>query len=62
MLDIADVVVVNKSDLAGAKTAHAEVEHRVAANARGQRVLSTTASRHGDGGVDELFNLLISHA
>ena len=58
MLDLADVVVINKSDLAGAKTAQAEVEQRLRANQRGQRVISTTASRHGDGGVDELLRVV----
>ena len=55
MLDLADLVVVNKSDLQGAKTASAEIERRVASNKRGQRVLATTANRHRDRGVDELF-------
>jgi methylmalonyl-CoA mutase len=58
MLDLADVVVVNKSDLAGAKTAQAEVEQRLRANQRGQRIISTTASRHGDAGVDELLRMV----
>jgi methylmalonyl-CoA mutase len=58
MLDVADVVVVNKSDLSGAKTALAEVEQRLGSNARGQRVFATTASRHGDTGVETLFQLL----
>ena len=43
MLDVADFVVVNKSDLRGARTASAEVERRLASNRREQRVLSTTA-------------------
>src|SRR5207248_11335025 len=38
MLDLADIVVVNKADLTGAKTALAEIEQRVTANARGQKV------------------------
>jgi methylmalonyl-CoA mutase cobalamin-binding domain/chain len=60
MLDVADVVVVNKADLAGAKTAKAEVERRLR---RGdQRLLTTTASRHRDRGVDELFQLLTGGA
>ena len=59
MLDAADVVVVNKSDLAGAKTAQAEVEHRLRSNQRGQCVLCTTASRHGDAGVDELLRVVM---
>jgi methylmalonyl-CoA mutase len=58
MLDAADVVVVNKSDLAGARTALSEVEQRLAMNGRGQRLLTTQAKRHRDVGVDELFGLL----
>lgn len=58
MLDVADVVVVNKSDLAAARAASNEVQRRVAANHRGQRVISTVAKRHGDPGVDELFAVL----
>ena len=59
MLDAADVVVVNKSDLAGARTASSEVEQRLAMNRRGQRLLTTQAKRHRDAGVDELFGILI---
>ena len=59
MLDAADLVVVNKSDLRGARTASAEVERRLASNQRGQRLLSTTATRHRDTGVDELFKLVL---
>jgi len=55
MLDVADIVVVNKSDLAAAKTASSEIEQRLALNARGQKVLSTMAKRHRDSGVDALF-------
>ena len=58
MLDVADLVVVNKSDLRGARTASAEVERRLASNHREQRLLSTTATRHRDTGVDELFTLI----
>ena len=55
MLDLADIVVVNKSDLAGASTAAAEIQERLAANQRGQRVIATVAKRHRDAGVDRLF-------
>lgn len=58
MLDAADLVVVNKSDLRGARTASAEVERRLAVNRRDQRLLSTTATRHRDPGVDELSALI----
>jgi methylmalonyl-CoA mutase len=55
MLDAADIVVVNKGDLAGAATAVSEIEQRLAANRRGQRVITTVAKRHRDSGVDRLF-------
>jgi methylmalonyl-CoA mutase len=55
MLDLADIVVINKSDLPGAKTASAEVGHRISAK---QKLLTTCAKRHRDAGVDELFSLL----
>ena len=55
MLDAADIVVVNKGDLAGAATAVSEIGQRLAANRRGQRVITTTAKRHRDPGVDRLF-------
>ena len=58
MLDVADLVVVNKSDLRGARTASAEVERRLASNHRNQRLLATTATRHRDAGVDELYAVL----
>ena len=59
MLDLADIVVVNKSDLDRAKTAMNEIERRIGSNKRGQRVLSTVAKRHRDRGVDELCDLLM---
>ena len=58
MLDVADIVVVNKSDYSGAKTATAEVEQRIAFNKQGQQLVTTCAKRHRDKGVDELFKLL----
>src|SRR6476646_8859853 len=58
MLDLADIVVVNKSDLDRAKTAMNEIERRIGQNRRGQRVLSTVAKRHRDAGVDELCDLI----
>jgi len=60
MLDVADIVVLNKSDLSGAKTATVEIEQRLALNGRGQKLIPTVARRHRDGGVDELFRLAIS--
>ena len=58
MLDVADIVVVNKADLAGARTAAAEVEERLERNRRNQKLLLTVAKRHRDPGTDELFGLI----
>ena len=58
MLDLADIVVVNKSDLQRAKTAHTEIEQRLEQNRRAQRLLDTVAKRHRDAGVDRLFDLI----
>jgi methylmalonyl-CoA mutase cobalamin-binding domain/chain len=58
MLDVADIVVVNKSDLAAAKTAAAEIEQRLTFNQRGQKLVTTVAKRHGDAGVADLFQTL----
>ena len=60
MLDAAELVVVNKSDLPGAKTAAAEIQHRLALNQRGQKLITTVAKRHCDPGVDELFREMTS--
>jgi hypothetical protein len=51
---------VNKSDLPGAKTAAAEIEERLARNQRGQSLISTIAKRHGDAGVERLFQEVMS--
>jgi methylmalonyl-CoA mutase cobalamin-binding domain/chain len=58
MLDLADIVVVNKSDLQRARTAHTEIEQRLEQNRRGQRLIDTVAKRHRDPGVDQLFALI----
>jgi methylmalonyl-CoA mutase cobalamin-binding domain/chain len=58
MLDVADVIVVNKSDWQGSRTALAEIENRIRANRKGQTLLRTQANRHRDAGVDRLFELL----
>ena len=58
MLDLADIVVVNKSDLQRARTAHTEIEQRLEQNRRNQRLIDTVAKRHRDPGVDELFGLV----
>jgi methylmalonyl-CoA mutase cobalamin-binding domain/chain len=58
MLDLADIVVVNKSDLQRARTAHTEIEQRLEQNRRDQQLIDTVAKRHRDPGVDELFDLI----
>jgi methylmalonyl-CoA mutase cobalamin-binding domain/chain len=58
MLDLANVVVVNKSDLQRARTAHSEIEQRLERNRRAQRLIDTVAKRHRDPGVDRLFELI----
>jgi methylmalonyl-CoA mutase cobalamin-binding domain/chain len=62
MLDLADVVVVNKSDLQRARTAHTEIEQRLEQNRRNQQLIDTVAKRHRDPGVDRLFNLICNRA
>jgi methylmalonyl-CoA mutase cobalamin-binding domain/chain len=58
MLDLADIVVVNKSDLQRARTAHTEIEQRLRQNRRNQQLVDTVAKRHRDSGVDRLFALI----
>jgi methylmalonyl-CoA mutase cobalamin-binding domain/chain len=58
MLDLADIVVVNKSDLQRARTAHTEIEQRLEQNRRNQQLIDTVAKRHRDSGVDKLFDLI----
>jgi methylmalonyl-CoA mutase len=58
MLDLADIVVVNKSDLQRARTAHTEIEQRLEQNRRTQQLVDTVAKRHRDPGVDRLFELI----
>jgi methylmalonyl-CoA mutase cobalamin-binding domain/chain len=58
MIDAADAIVVNKSDLQGSRTAVAEIEYRIRTNQKGQTLLRTQATRHGDSGVDQLFERL----
>src|SRR6266478_3078076 len=68
MLDLADIVVVNKSDLQCARTAHTEIEQRLEQNrparrslgegGRSQQLIDTVAKRHRDAGVDRLFDLV----
>ncbi len=58
MLDVADIVVVNKTDLDRAKAALSEIEHRLTQNKNDQQIVATVAKRHRDGGVDELYELI----
>lgn len=59
MLDVADVIVVNKSDQAGGARASAEIESRIRKNRSEQQVVATCAKRHRDSGVDRLFEMLM---
>src|SRR5882762_6881694 len=58
MLDLAHIVVVNKSDQERARTASSEIGRRLDQNKRSQILVSTVANRHRDAGVDELCDLL----
>ena len=58
MLDLADVIVVNKSDHERARTAALEIERRLEQNKRTQKLVSTVAKRHRDPGVDKLCEML----
>jgi methylmalonyl-CoA mutase cobalamin-binding domain/chain len=58
MLDLADIVVVNKSDQERARTAMSEIERRLEGNKRDQQLVATVAKRHRDAGVDALCDLL----
>jgi methylmalonyl-CoA mutase len=64
MLDVADIIVVNKSEQAGGERALAEVRHRVAMSGGRSKtdkrpVVATVAKRHRDAGVDEVFAALM---
>ena len=59
MLDVADVVVVNKADQPRAKAAAAELGRRLAFNGMSQKLVVAEARRHRDPGVDELYRILI---
>jgi len=59
MLDVADIVVVNKTDLDRAKAALLEIEQRLAQNKSPQQIVATVAKRHRDHGVDMLYDLIM---
>jgi methylmalonyl-CoA mutase cobalamin-binding domain/chain len=61
MLDLADIVVVNKTDQARARAAILEIERRLEQNRRAQQLVASVAKRHRDPGVDELFELISDH-
>ena len=59
MLDAADIVVLNKSDLPGAPAASTEIRQRIRSdNPRCREIAFTCAKRHRDAGVDDLMKLL----
>ena len=58
LLDLADIVVVNKADRLGASTALTELEYRLTLNRRDQKLIATVAKHHRDPGVDQLYRLL----
>ena len=62
MLDLADIVVVNKTDQARARAAILEIERRLDQNRRPQQLVASVAKRHRDPGVDELFGLISNHS
>jgi methylmalonyl-CoA mutase cobalamin-binding domain/chain len=60
MIDAADVIVLNKSDLEGSRTASAEIESRLLAspNRKKQTLIRSQANLHNDPGVNQLFEQL----
>lgn len=58
MLDLADIVVINKSDLPTAQIAANELRQRLDEQRR-QALVATVAKRHADPGVDDLFRRLV---
>jgi methylmalonyl-CoA mutase cobalamin-binding domain/chain len=58
MLDVADIVVVNKTDLDRARAALSEIEQRLTQNKQHQLIVPTVAKRHRDAGVDKLYELI----
>jgi methylmalonyl-CoA mutase cobalamin-binding domain/chain len=58
MLDLADIVVVNKTDQARARAAILEIERRLEQNSRAQHLVGSVAKRHRDPGVDQIFGLI----
>src|SRR5947209_12239239 len=59
MLEVADIVVVNKTDLEREKAALLEIEQRLTQNNHRQQIVATVAKRHRDHGVDMLYDLIM---
>ncbi len=55
MLEAADLVVLNKTDLAASRTAISEIKQGLGQNRRKPKLIPTMAKRHRDAGVDQLF-------
>src|ERR1051325_47356 len=62
MLDVADIVVVNKNDLERAKAALSEIGQRLTQNKRKQQIVATVAKPHRETAVDQLFELIIGYS
>jgi methylmalonyl-CoA mutase cobalamin-binding domain/chain len=64
MIDAADVIVLNKSDLEGSRTASAEIESRllITSNRKKPTLVRTQANLHNDRGVNLLFEQLFVDA
>jgi methylmalonyl-CoA mutase cobalamin-binding domain/chain len=58
LLNGADLVALNKCDHPMAHTARAEIQARLDQNGKGQKLHATTAARHYDAGVDQLFDAI----
>jgi methylmalonyl-CoA mutase cobalamin-binding domain/chain len=58
LLNGADFVALNKCDHPMAHTAKAEIQARLDQNGKAQTLLTTTAARHFDPGVDALFDAI----
>jgi putative protein kinase ArgK-like GTPase of G3E family len=58
MLDLVDIVVVNKADRPGANTVLTELEYRLTRNRHDQKLIATVARCHRDPRVDQLYQLL----
>lgn len=62
LLNGADLVAVNKCDHPMAHTARAEIQARLDQNGKGQILHATTAAKHFDPGVDQLYDAIAALA